>query len=464
MEPIEYGVVHSRARLLKRMPRNRPTQKTRMSPWLPMVAVRLRRCLRSPGRRMPLPRMAIRHRRWCSRAKKSRARGSKVDSPFRPRPEGSPWEIPSPASVIVIENIRDSRFAQRPRGSLLRPCSHAVRIKTIRQSAFASELLVLKVKFWGVRGSIPTPLTADDIASKIDGALQEVIRRKVRTAAGAGRYLKSLSKTLSGTYGGNTSCVTVSEGEEVLILDAGTGLRRLGQEMVGRAEGQGRTFRLLLSHFHWDHLMGFAFFAPAFIPGNRITVYTPKARAKVYFQIQHSDPFFPVELEHMGADVSFVAFQPGRKRKVGHFDVRAVPLSHPGGGLGYRIQGESGSVVYLTDTELELESPRTIKRYAEFAEGADVAIVDSQYGILDTIEKRHWGHSSIFRFIDVLNGVGVRRLVMFHYDPTTSDAEIDTLVEDARKYAETVYPGSSIGVEPAVEGQEIRVCRRPRKD
>ena len=288
---------------------------------------------------------------------------------------------------------------------------------------------MLRVKFWGVRGSIPAPLSADDIASKIDEALQEAVRRKVHTAAGARRYLKSLSTTQSGTHGGNTSCVTVSEGEEMLILDAGTGLRRLGQEMVAQTLPGSRTLRLLLSHFHWDHLMGFAFFAPAFIPGNKIVVYTPKTQAKAYFQIQHGDPFFPVELEHMGAQLSFVAMQAGRKRKVGKFEVRSIPLLHPGGGLGYRIDGESGSVVYLTDTEMELKSPREIRRYANFARDADIAIVDSQYSVLETIEKLRWGHSSIFRFIDVLSDVGIRKLVMFHYDPATSDAEIVKLVD-----------------------------------
>lgn len=337
----------------------------------------------------------------------------------------------------------------------------------IRQAPCPSELLVLRVKFWGVRGSIPTPLTADDIASKIDDALQEAIRRKVHTAAGAKRYLKSLSTTQSGTHGGNTSCVTVSEGDDMLILDAGTGLRRLGQEMAAdtrQRQGQGQTVRLLLSHFHWDHLMGFAFFAPAFIPGNKVHVYTPKTQAKAYFQIQHGDPFFPVELEHMGAQLSFVAMQPGRKRKIGNFEVRAIPLRHPGGGLGYRIEGKSGSVVYLTDTEMELKSPKEIRRYATFVKDADLAIVDSQYSVLETIEKLHWGHSSIFRFIDVFSDVGVRKLVMFHYDPATSDAEIVRLVEDARKYARTVYPDSPVSVEPAVEGQEIQVRRRPRKE
>jgi len=308
-------------------------------------------------------------------------------------------------------------------------------------------------------------LTADEIASKIDEALEEAVRQKVRTPADGKQFLKSLSTTQSGTYGGNTSCVTISEGDEMLILDAGTGLRRLGQEMLAQGRPrQGQTVRLLLSHFHWDHLMGFAFFAPAFIPGNKITVYTPKSQAKAYFQIQHGDPFFPVELEHMGAQLSFVAMHAGRKRRVGSFEIRAIPLLHPGGGLGYRIDSESGSVVYLTDTEMELKSPRDIQRYAAFAKDADVAIVDSQYSVLETIEKLQWGHSSIFRFIDVFNDLGIRRLVMFHYDPATSDPEIVRLVDDARKYAKTVYPASRTAIEPAIEGQEIRIRGRARKE
>lgn len=323
---------------------------------------------------------------------------------------------------------------------------------------------MLKVKFWGVRGSVPAPLSPDQIAAKIAAVLRDTVRRRVRTLAAADRYLGSLAKAQLGTYGGNTSCVTLAEDEDMVVLDAGTGLRRLGNDMARRsAAAQDEPIRLLLSHYHWDHIMGFPFFLPAFVPGNRITIYSPKGDARKYFQIQHGDPFFPVELEHMGARLEFITMHPGRKRKIGHFDVQAIRLEHPGGALGYRISGRSGCVVYMSDTEMELKTPAQMRRYAAFAAGADVVIADSQYSIYETIEKKYWGHSSIYRFIDLLHDAQVRTLVMFHYDPETSDEEITELLGSARVYLRKMYPNSKVRIAAAAEGEEMVLRRKHAK-
>lgn len=320
---------------------------------------------------------------------------------------------------------------------------------------------MLKVTFWGVRGSVPAPLSPQQIAAKTAVAVREAIRQKVRTQADLDTYLGSLTKAQGGTYGGNTACVTVQEQNEMLVLDAGTGLRRLGNSMArSSSAARDEPIRMLLSHYHWDHIMGFPFFPPAFVPGNRVVVYSPKGDARKYFRIQHGDPFFPVELEHLGAQLEFITMRPGRTRKIGHFSVRAITLRHPGGALGYRIDGTSGAVVYLSDTEMELKTPAQMARYAKFASGADIAIVDSQYSIYDTIEKKYWGHSSIFRFVDLLHDSGVRRIVMFHYDPETSDGDIADLLDSARTYAARMYPRSKVRIDAAAEDDEIVLRRK----
>lgn len=322
---------------------------------------------------------------------------------------------------------------------------------------------MLKVKFWGVRGSIPAPLSAAQMQGKIEDALLQARPSDLKDRGAVRRFLEQLSAGVKGTYGGNTACVSITEGKHTVVFDAGSGLREFGRELMAkRVMFRGQPLSIFLSHFHWDHILGFPFFAPSFVPGNRITIYSPAFRARRYFKIQHGDPFFPVALEHLGATLGFRTIQEDAQRRVGPFKVRAIGLVHPGGGLGYRLDSPSGSVVYLTDTEIEQATLAQARKYAKFVECADLAIVDTQYSVLETVEKRTWGHSSVFRFIDLFRGAGVKTLAMFHYDPDSSDAAVDDLLDRAREYVGTIRLMSGLSIMAAMEGLEIEVGRGRR--
>jgi phosphoribosyl 1,2-cyclic phosphodiesterase len=319
---------------------------------------------------------------------------------------------------------------------------------------------VLKVKFWGVRGSVPTPLSTPELEGKIEVALLKAKPLDLKTPAAVRRFVKGLSAAERGTYGGNTACVSVSDGTDTVVLDAGSGLRELGRDLAAdRVSFKSRPLHVFISHFHWDHILGFPFFAPSFVPGNQVTIYSPAFRAKKFFKIQHGDPFFPVELEHLGATLRFRTIHAAQRRQIGAFQISAVELAHPGGGLGYRLDSPDGSLVYLTDTEIEQASLAQTRRYLQFVQGADMAIVDAQYSVLETVEKRTWGHSSVFRFIDLFREARLKTLVMFHYDPSNVDAEIDDLQARARRYLRTVHPHPSFDVVAAMEGLELEVGR-----
>ena len=317
---------------------------------------------------------------------------------------------------------------------------------------------MLRVRFWGVRGSVPAPLPAEDISGKIESVLRRAVQEGVKSLDEVTPFLEGLPAAETSTLGGNTACVVVSEDEDAIVLDAGTGLRRYGHYLAAQGQlASDRPIHIILSHYHWDHIMGFCFFAPAFAEGNQIILHSPRAEAREYFKIQHSHPFFPVELEHMGAELKFMPMNAGLTRRVAHFDVLPIPLAHPGGGLGYRVDGRAGCVVYLTDTEMEQHSPEETSTYVDFARGADVAVVDSQYSLFQTIEKLTWGHSSILRFIDMLHDADVKTLVMFHYDPDTSDTDVADLLDRARRYTKKMYPDSPMQIEAAAEGKEIAI-------
>jgi phosphoribosyl 1,2-cyclic phosphodiesterase len=234
--------------------------------------------------------------------------------------------------------------------------------------------------------------------------------------------------------GGNTSCVEVRVGEEVIILDAGTGLRPLGQTL-----GHPTRATFFLTHYHWDHIQGFPFFRPAYLPENSFTLYGPGKNGdglEAALRRQMQAPHFPVTLAALQARLDFRSIRAGDAVCVGAARVRAAALNHPQGCLGYRISYGGVSVAYATDTEhvaVGVGDPGTL----ELARGADVLIYDAQY----TDDEYHgrsgpphqgWGHSTVEEACRLARAAGVRQLVLFHHDPTHDDRFVDELIASAR--------------------------------
>ncbi len=247
----------------------------------------------------------------------------------------------------------------------------------------------LTIRFWGVRGSIASP-----------GA------HTVRT-------------------GGNTPCVEVRCGDTRLILDAGTGIRALGEQML--SEGA-RECTLLSSHLHWDHIQGLPFFLPAWVLGHRVTI-VGRPGIREAMETQMTPPCFPVRIADMKAELAFREMASGEAIQVGPATVRAATLNHPGGVYGYRIEHGGASVVYATDTEhYACPDPHLV----ELARGADVLIYDAMYTQDEYAgrvgpTKVGWGHSTWDAGVAVADAAGVGRLVLFHHDPQRTDDEVDAL-------------------------------------
>jgi phosphoribosyl 1,2-cyclic phosphodiesterase len=249
------------------------------------------------------------------------------------------------------------------------------------------------VRFWGVRGSTPTPQA-------------ENLR-----------------------YGGNTSCVEVRASGGRYIFDCGTGFRALGQELVRETNGQAVHAHIFVSHFHWDHIQGIPFFGPLYEnPTYRFDFHASARNHSLerVMEQQMSAPYFPVGLKEMKAQRQFFAIDEGC--------------------LGYRIESSEGVVVYATDNEPG--DAAFDKNVRELAAGADVLIYDAQY-LPEQYEakKRGWGHSHWREAVNVVMESGAKELVLFHHDPDHSDVCIDNVVKEARNY----YPG----VRAAAEGMEI---------
>ena len=297
-----------------------------------------------------------------------------------------------------------------------------------------------RLKLWGVRGSIPVPGPST-----------------VR-------------------YGGNTACVEVRADGELIVLDAGSGIRELGLALENEFASQPIKLSLLITHVHWDHIQGFPFFVPSYNDKNQIRILGYNGADTGLREIlkgQMATPFFPVALYDLPGKIHFENLKT-MDFKIGKVRVRAKFMNHPGVCVGYRIITSNGSIAYLPDHEpyeafklhsakSHLLSPEQTKKRAQedraelvkFLQGSDVLILDTQYTDEEYQAHVGWGHGSLTTAVSLALDAGVRKLILFHHDPTHDDEMIDQMVQAARKLA--AKSESYLEVEGAREGAELTI-------
>jgi phosphoribosyl 1,2-cyclic phosphodiesterase len=253
------------------------------------------------------------------------------------------------------------------------------------------------IRFWGVRGSLPCPGPATK------------------------------------RYGGNTPCVEVRCGDRLIILDAGTGLRELGDKLV--AEGGTIDADILLTHCHYDHVIGIPFFAPFFQPRHHFRMWAgnllPDFRLKGVMENMMSEPLFPIGIDMFKADIAYRDFRAGETiAPGGGVTIRTVPLDHPGGATGYRIDYKGRSVAYITDNEGRREECDAALVAA--AKDADLVIYDTAYTEDEIEAKKGWGHSTWQDGMRLVDAAGAKTFCLFHHAPEHDDAAMDALLAEAR--------------------------------
>jgi phosphoribosyl 1,2-cyclic phosphodiesterase len=307
----------------------------------------------------------------------------------------------------------------------------------------------MRVRFWGVRGSFPVP--GPD----------------------------------TNRYGGNTSCVGVRVGDDgpFIIIDAGTGLRKLGKEMMQSDWGRGTgTAHLLVSHTHWDHIQGLPFFAPLYHRGNKFFVYARQrddTHLRAVFASQTDSPYFPVPFENVQADVAFRELVEGARFEIGPVKVSCTRLNHPWIAIAYRLEHAGRSVCYVTDTApfrdilIEQEFIRTPPQPGDplkpedaaklekmrdgvvrLCEGADLVIYDTQFTPEEYRVRPHWGHSCPDDAIEIARAAGAKTVCLFHHAPERTDAQIDEILAHHRAAS------PDIELVAAAEGMELTLDGR----
>ena len=309
----------------------------------------------------------------------------------------------------------------------------------------------MRVRFWGVRGSLPAPLSAADVKDKFSAILRQAQPEDFADASSRDRFIAGLPPWLFGTAGGNTSCVSVSlDGfDERIVFDCGSGIRLLGK---AAAESPTRRYHVFLSHFHWDHLQGLPFFAPAFDPSVGIDFYSPKPGFEDDLAGLMRAPYSPIRLGNMAARQGFHGLD--APVAIGPATVSFKSMNHPGGSFAYRVSHGGKRFIYATDAELE---PGDFAKSADnegFFAGADMIVVDSQYTLIEAIEKRTWGHSPYSMAVEFAVNWGIKHLVLFHHDPGSDDRRLHEMLQSARQYLRLIH-GGGIEISLAVEGMEV---------
>ncbi|MEN8722480.1 MAG: MBL fold metallo-hydrolase [Alphaproteobacteria bacterium] len=270
----------------------------------------------------------------------------------------------------------------------------------------------IKVKFWGVRGSVATP---------------------------GNDYVE---------FGGNTSCVEVTCGDRRLIFDAGTGIRQVGEQYFAQDI---KSASIYLSHSHWDHINGFPFFDPGFAEGFAFDIWAghllPRHTIQDILAGQMTQPFFPVPIEIMKSNMTFHDFKAGETLDAGTdsdgemITLKTIPLNHPNGATGYRVEYKGGVACYITDVEHIVGE--TDQVLVDFVHDADLMIYDSTYDDEDFADKISWGHSTWQEGIRIAKAANVKQLAVFHHDPKNNDE----FMHGVEKKAKAVFDGAFVARE-----------------
>ncbi|HWM45158.1 MAG TPA: MBL fold metallo-hydrolase [Burkholderiales bacterium] len=319
------------------------------------------------------------------------------------------------------------------------------------------------IRFWGTRGSLPVALTWRDLRDRLARVLVAANGRGLDTVEKAQAFAEQqLGFPLRHTFGGHTSCVELeppdAEPDEYFVCDMGSGARPFGEHVAARQAGRPATINVFMSHMHWDHIMGFPFFGPAYTHGNRIRIHGCHEALEHAFRRQQEPPSFPVPFSQLSAEVEFVHLAPGQVHRFPAFTVTPQPQHHSGDSYGFRFESHGKSVVYTTDSEHKLDDHGARQKIVEFFYQADLVIFDAMYSLADAVSvKADWGHSSNVVGVELCQAARVRKLALFHHEPANDDDAIERILRETRRLEELTREEQRLEVIAAYDGLEIEL-------
>jgi len=314
----------------------------------------------------------------------------------------------------------------------------------------------MKVKFWGVRGSLPTPISPEQVQSKINAVVQRIQIEDLKNNDTRQKFISILPEWLYGTIGGSTPCIEITaNNNETIIIDCGSGMRMCGKKF---ASTNNKTYHIFLSHFHWDHLQGLPFFDPAFNPKSKLKFYSSFTNIQKYLENQMSLPYFPVQMEtSFTKQIEYIHLKEDTIIPVvDNVTVMSKRMYHPGGSFSYSFSENKHKIIYASDVELQQKDFEQTDENSNFFKDADVLLFDAQYTVEEAIKKENWGHSAFCYAIDFAIMWNISKLYLFHHEPSYDDKKLYTILELSRWYADYASKGK-LEVNLAIENKEIEI-------
>jgi len=323
----------------------------------------------------------------------------------------------------------------------------------------------MRLKLWGVRGSLPTPLLPSVVRQKIETAVLDFERQLSSPhKLSAQDFLASLPAHQISGFGGNTLCAEITHGSSRVLIDGGSGLRPFSTWLMAN-EPQTKDFHIYFTHFHWDHLIGVPFFPPMFMKGRSVHFYSVHDNLEESLRTLFRKPNFPVPYEVVKPQVHIHKIDPRKATQIGEIQVTPYQLDHPDPSWGARVEAGGRSLAWAVDTECTRISHESMGEDAKLYNDADLLVFDAQYTFGEALEKINWGHASGPIGIDLAMRERVKNVLFVHHDPAASDEMIRKAEEQTQAYQKEIcrarrhagLPIVDLSWRFAIEGDTVEV-------
>lgn len=293
----------------------------------------------------------------------------------------------------------------------------------------------MKIKFWGVRGSLPAANSLEQNKEQIQNVLTSFIQAGYKTENDIQTFLNSKPIYEICGYGQNTTCVQVRDGADHLVIDGGSGIKVYGDHLL-KHHPERNQHHILITHFHYDHIMGLSFFPQHYVKGQEIHYYAVQSECEKVIRSLFARPLFPLSYENLASKIHFHQIEPYQKTVINGFDVTAYKLDHSDPCYGFRIEKNGKTYAHAVDHEAERIAESELKKDAGLFKNADLLYIDAQYTELEMTRKKGWGHGTFSRAFEICSAYNIKQVLLAHHDPSFSTTDIQKLVDQSKNYFE----------------------------